>query len=100
MTKLIWTKHAIGRGYSRLGRYGMDRLNHAILKNLEKAKPDRKKDGSLCVPFKMGKNRCMAVVIKDEDCTVIKTIMNISQQQHRVIFSYKGDKKCSTLKQK
>ena len=100
MTKLIWTKHAIGRGYTRLGRYGMDKINNAILKNLRKARPDRKNDGSSLIPFKMGKLRCMAVVIEDEGSIVIKTIMDISQQQHRVIFSHKGIKKCKTLKEK
>ena len=90
MTKLIWTKHAIGRGYGRLGRYGMDTLHKAILKNLHKARPDRKDGGdSSLVPFKLGRQRCMAVMTEDVDCVVIKTIMDISQKQHNAIFGKK-----------
>ena len=39
--KLIWTRHAIQRGYKRLGRYGMDTLESKILKNINRAKPNK-----------------------------------------------------------
>ena len=35
--ELKWTKHAIKRGYTRLGRYGMDIIEEKILQNIDNA---------------------------------------------------------------
>lgn len=88
--KLIWTKHAVKRGYMRLGKkYGMDKLEEKILININRAKPN--KDGkSALIPFKLGRNRCVAVVIPegaDGRIGVIKSLYTITQQKHRAIFS-------------
>ena len=51
--KLIWTRHAIDRGYTRLGRkYGMDTLERKILTNINKARPNKEGNSAL-VPFKL-----------------------------------------------
>ena len=90
MMKLIWTRHAILRGYSRLGKkYGMDKIASKILENINKARPNRNEDTAV-VPFKLGRKRCIAVVVpegKDGDTAVIKSVYTISQQKHRAIFS-------------
>ena len=99
MIKLIWTKHAVKRGYQRLGRYGMDTLESKILANMGKAKedrsrsherPDRKK--GFVVPFKLGRKRCVALVTvdsNDRNTVIIKTIYAITQENHQSIFSQK-----------
>ena len=88
--KLIWTKHAIKRGYSRLGKkYGMDKIASKILENINKARPNRNEDTAV-VPFKLGRKRCIAVVLpegKDGDTAIIKSVYTITQQKHRAIFS-------------
>ena len=90
MTKLIWTKHAVQRGYTRLGKkYGMNKIAKKILENIEKARPNRNEDSAV-VPFKLGRKRCMAVIVPDGDdgnTAVIKSMMIISEQKHRAIFS-------------
>ena len=90
MMKLIWTRHAIQRGYSRLGKkYGMDRIAKKILENIDRARPNRNEDTAV-VPFKLGRKRCMAVIIPDGDdgnTAVIKSMMIISERKHRAIFS-------------
>ena len=90
MMKLIWTRHAILRGYSRLGKkYGMDKIAKKILENIDKARPNRNEDTAV-VPFKLGRKRCMAVIIPDSDdgnIAVIKSMMIISERKHRAIFS-------------
>ena len=44
--KLIWTRHAIIRGYSRVGKKhgGMDRIAKKILQNINKARPNKQDD--------------------------------------------------------
>ena len=90
MIKLIWTKHAIRRGYVRLGKkYGMDNIAKKILENIENARPNRNEDTAV-IPFKLGRKRCMAVIIPDGDdgnTAVIKSMMIISERKHRAIFS-------------
>ena len=90
MMKLIWTRHAVLRGYSRLGKkYGMDRIAKKILENIDKARPNRD-ERSAVIPFKLGRKRCMAVIIpdsKDGSVAVIKSMMIISERKHRAIFS-------------
>ena len=90
MIKLIWTKHAIRRGYVRLGKkYGMDNIAKKILENIENARPNRNEDTAV-VPFKLGRKRCIAVVVpegKDGDTAIIKSVYTITQQKHRAIFS-------------
>ena len=90
MTKLIWTKHAVQRGYTRLGKkYGMNKIAKKILENIEKARPNRNEDSAV-VPFKLGRKRCMAVVVPDSidgNTVVIKSMMIISERKHRAIFS-------------
>ena len=90
MMKLIWTRHAIQRGYSRLGKkYGMDTVERKILENINNARPNRNEDTAV-VPFKLGRKRCMAVIIPDDDdgnVAIIKSMMIISQRKHRAIFT-------------
>ena len=92
MIKLIWTTHAIRRGYKRLGRkYGMDKIEEKILKNINKAAANRNEDSAM-IPFKLGRKRCVAVVVpegSDGNIAVIKSMYSISQQKHRAIFSKK-----------
>ena len=92
MMKLIWTRHAIQRGYDRLGKkHGMDRIEKKILKNINKAKPNRGENSAL-IPFKLGRQKCMAVVVpesKDGNTVVIKSLYTITDHKHRVIFSKK-----------
>ena len=87
--KLIWTRHAIQRGYGRLGRYGMDTLERKILKNINRAKPNKESTTAL-VPFKIGRKRCVAVVIPEGEegqIGIIKSLYTITDQKHRAIFS-------------
>ncbi len=91
MMKLIWTRHAIQRGYSRIGKKhgGMDRIANKILKNINKARPNRQENSAL-VPFKVGKERCIAVIVpegKDGKTAVVKSVYTITQEKHRAIFS-------------
>ena len=90
MIKLIWTTHAIQRGYTRLGKkYGMDNISKKILENINNARPNRNEDTAV-VPFKLGRKRCMAVIIpdgNDGNTAIIKSMMIISEQKHRAIFS-------------
>ena len=55
MIELIWTKHAVQRGHTRLGRYGMDNIQKKILKNINRAALNNKGDEAM-IPFKLGKN--------------------------------------------
>lgn len=67
--ELKWTKHAIKRGYMRLGRYGMDAIEAKIIQNIDKATVSDQ-DHKAIVPFKLGKKRCLAVVMPtNEDGT-------------------------------
>ena len=87
--KLIWTRHAIQRGYKRLGRYGMDTLESKILKNIDRAMPNKETTDAL-IPFKLGRKRCVAVVIPegvDGRVGIIKSIYTITDEKHRAIFS-------------
>ena len=88
--KLIWTRHAIERGYTRLGKkYGMDTLERKILTNINKARPNKEGNSAL-VPFKLGRKRCVAIVLPEGDngrIGIIKSIYSITQQKHRAIFS-------------
>ena len=90
MIKLIWTKHAVSRGYDRLGRkHGMDTIEKKILENINRARPNRQQNSAL-IPFKLGRKRCVAVVVpegSEGNIAVIKSMYSISQQKHRAIFS-------------
>ena len=90
MMKLIWTRHAIQRGYDRLGKkHGMDRIEKKILENINRAAANRKDDSAL-IPFKLGRQKCIAVVVPDDPdgkIVVIKSIYTITDQKHRAIFS-------------
>ena len=92
MTKLIWTKHAVLRGYNRLGKkHGMDNIEQKILKNIDKAAPNREENSAL-IPFKLGRKRCVAVVVAEDaagETAVIKSMYAITQRKHRAIFSKK-----------
>jgi len=90
--ELIWTKHAVQRSYTRLGRYGMDKIEQKILKNVDKAATNRK--GGAAVPFKLGKNLCMAVLLpidKNGDKALIKSVFPISKAKHHAIFKKKDN---------
>ena len=87
--KLIWTRHAIQRGYQRLGRYGMDTLESKILKNIDKAMPNKGSNDAL-IPFKLGRKRCVAIVIPEGEngrVGVVKSLYTITDEKHRAIFS-------------
>jgi|7_EtaG_2_1085326.scaffolds.fasta_scaffold389530_2 hypothetical protein len=91
MIKLIWTKHAVQRGYGRLGRYGMDTLEKKILKNIDKATANKASNAAL-IPFKLGRQRCVAVATcqeEDGNNIIIKSMYPISIEKHRAIFSKK-----------
>ena len=90
MIKLIWTRHAVLRGYSRIGKkHGMDRIAKKILKNINKAAANRDENSAL-IPFKLGRKRCVAVVVAEDETgetAIIKSMFTISHQKHRAIFS-------------
>jgi hypothetical protein len=90
--ELIWTKHAVQRSYSRLGRYGMDKIEQKILNNVNRAAESHK--GGAAIPFKLGKSRCMAVLIpigKNGDKAVIKSVYPITKEKYHAIFKKKSD---------
>tara|TARA_R110000824_G_C14951490_1_gene650978 strand:- start:141 stop:422 length:282 start_codon:yes stop_codon:yes gene_type:complete len=90
--ELIWTKHAVQRSYTRLGRYGMDKIEQKIIKNVNKAAATHK--GGTAIPFKLGRNRCMAVLMpigKNGSKALIKSVFPISNEKHYAIFKKKGD---------
>jgi|TARA_R110002167_G_scaffold194155_1_gene396794 ribosomal protein L15 len=60
--ELKWTKHAIKRGYTRLGRYGMDIIEEKILQNIDNATVSDE-DNKAIIPFKLGKKKCVAIVM-------------------------------------
>ncbi len=87
--KLIWTRHAIQRGYQRLGRYGMDTLENKILKNIDRAMPNKESNNAL-IPFKLGRKRCVAILVPEGEegrIGIIKSLYTITEQKHRAIFS-------------
>ena len=86
--KLIWTKHAVQRGYMRLGRYGMDTIESKIRKNINRAKPNKEMNSAL-IPFKIGRKKCIAVVLPEGETGsvgIIKSLYTISEEKHRAIF--------------
>tara|TARA_R100001082_G_C4310124_1_gene136370 strand:- start:352 stop:633 length:282 start_codon:yes stop_codon:yes gene_type:complete len=92
MIELIWTKHAVQRGHTRLGRYGMDNIQKKILKNINRATLNNKGDEAM-IPFKLGKNKCLAVLIpvgKTGSKAVIKSIYPIDDKKYHAIFKKRG----------
>jgi len=90
MMELIWSKHAVQRSYTRLGRYGMDTIERKINKNVNKAASTHQ--GGTAIPFKLGKNRCMAVlkpIGKNGNKALIKSVFPISNEKHHAIFKKK-----------
>ena len=90
--ELIWTKHAVQRSYTRLGRYGMDKIEQKILQNINKAGVSHKSNEAM-IPFKLGKNYCMAVLVpvgKNGNKAVVKSVFPISKGKHYAIFEKKG----------
>tara|TARA_A100001201_G_scaffold121766_1_gene105456 strand:- start:269 stop:568 length:300 start_codon:yes stop_codon:yes gene_type:complete len=84
--KLIWTKHAIERGYRRIGKdHGMDVIVKKLLKNIDRAILNNKGKEAL-VPFNLDGNWNLAVLIprnKTGTKCVIKTIYPISDDKYR-----------------
>jgi|TARA_R100000315_G_scaffold55640_1_gene29777 hypothetical protein len=87
--KLIWTKHAIERGYRRIGKdYGMDVIVKKIVKNIHRATLNSK-GGEAVIPFNLDGQWYLAVLIPRGSAgtsCVIKTMYPISDDKFRRIF--------------
>ena len=85
-----WSKHAVVRAYKRFGRYGLDNISKKIIKSLSSGRIGcSKTSGSAMAPIKLGKKRCVAVVqpiSNSGDSVLVKTIYELGQDKHRVVF--------------
>jgi hypothetical protein len=89
--RLIWTKHAIVRGHSRMGRYGMQKIENNIIKNINRATPNLVGDSAM-VPFKLGRTKYVAVLAPESAdglTVVVKSVYEIDNHKHRAIFGKK-----------
>tara|TARA_Y100000593_G_scaffold16950_1_gene33751 strand:- start:2016 stop:2231 length:216 start_codon:yes stop_codon:yes gene_type:complete len=69
----------------------MDTLEKKILKNIDKVASAKNTDTAL-IPFKLGRQKCIAVAVPDGDdgkTIVIKSVYPISPEKYRAIFSKK-----------
>ena len=87
--KLIWTKHAIERGYRRIGKdHGMDAIVEKVLKNIDRAILNNRGKEAL-VPFNLDGQWYVSILIprgKSGLSCVIKTMYPISDQKYRHIW--------------
>lgn len=66
----------------------MDNIQKKILKNINRAKLNNKGDEAI-IPFKLGKNKCLAVLIpvgRRGDKAVVKSIYPIDDKKYHAIF--------------
>ncbi len=70
----------------------MDNIQKKILKNINRAALNNKGNEAM-IPFKLGKNKCLAILVpvgKSGQKAVIKSIYPIDDDKYRAIFKKRG----------